>query len=115
MAAKIIPFRRPEGAKNVQSTAQKRIEENVAWLVNSELARFGDSLATARFVWRKYRALVEAPQFPEHLRRPYVEEFAEDPDQPSVDFGAPAISRKQMRAIRSLAEEWARERHPEAT
>jgi hypothetical protein len=49
-------------------------------IVRRELEDFAANLEIARSVWRRFREMVEAPEFPEQLRVAYVEGRDEEPD-----------------------------------
>ena len=55
--------------------------------VRYQLAAFTNHLEIARFFWRHYRELVEAPEFPEQLRAAYLEVNGREPEDGSVDYG----------------------------
>ena len=65
------------------------VEEALDLWAHGEIAQFAIDISDARRVWRKYRALVEAPDFPEFLHKHFVEEFECDPDrefpEPDID------------------------------
>jgi hypothetical protein len=55
--------------KDPSEPSEAQIQEAMDAIVRSELAEgFGVDLSIARAVWRHYRALVEAPTFPEPFR-----------------------------------------------
>jgi hypothetical protein len=63
------------------------VEDYLERWVRYELADFTNHLEIARFFWRHYRELVEAPEFPDHLRAAYLEVNGHEPDDGSVDYG----------------------------
>ena len=56
-------------------------------LMESERREFADNLDIARGMWRKYRALVEAPEFPEPFRTAFVNSADCEPDDPESLYG----------------------------
>jgi hypothetical protein len=79
--------------------AGQLVEQALEGLVQQELAEFAAKLETARVLWRKYRALVEAPEFPPHLRAAFSEIYDSEPDD-DRDEGTPdpAIVRENEQA-----------------
>jgi hypothetical protein len=67
MPTKIIPIR-PEPSAEL-------IEKTLDWIAESSLGEFAGHLDAARAIWRKWRHLVEAPEFPAELRGPYERTF----------------------------------------
>jgi hypothetical protein len=65
---------------------EHQVEDCLERWVRSELANFTNHLEIARFFWRHYRELVEAPEFPEHLRAAYLEVNGHEPEDGSVDY-----------------------------
>jgi hypothetical protein len=65
------------------------VEEALELWAHGEIAQFASDISDARRVWRKYRALVEAPDFPEFLYKHFLEEFECEPDrefpEPDID------------------------------
>jgi hypothetical protein len=57
----------------------------------SEVIQFAMNLETAQAMFRRYPELVCAPDFPEHLRRAFVDETG---FEPSVDcnLGSPVVT-----------------------
>ncbi len=47
---------------------EELVQQKLDRIVLEELSLFADNLELARGMWRTYRVLVEAPEFPEHLR-----------------------------------------------
>jgi len=66
-------FMRPEPHDELIQTA---LDE----LVRREMEDLAANLEIARSMWRKFREMVEAPEFPEQLRVAYVEGRDEEPD-----------------------------------
>jgi len=64
------------------------VQQAIDALVLQELAEFAAKLETARVLWRKYRVLVEAPEFPPHLREAFTEIYGGAPDD-DRDEGSP--------------------------
>ena len=56
------------------------VEKALNHLVNGDLADFAFHVETARKIWRKYRELVESPEFPEQFRSAFVEQWEREPD-----------------------------------
>jgi hypothetical protein len=63
-----------------------QVEDYLERWVRYELANFTNHLEIARFFWRHYRDLVEAPEFPEHLRVAYLEVNGREPEDGSMDY-----------------------------
>jgi hypothetical protein len=64
------------------------LEKCLGRWAHNHISQFASDLSDARALWRKHRALVEAPDFPQFLRTYYVDEFGYEPDQ---EFPAPEI------------------------
>jgi alkylation response protein AidB-like acyl-CoA dehydrogenase len=64
------------------------VQETLEVLVREELAEFAASLQTARALWRQYREMVEAPEFPAHLQAAFLETYGFEPDD-DRDAGSP--------------------------
>jgi hypothetical protein len=74
MPKNIIPIRHePPTAQPEPTSAQ--IEEELDRIVDGTLGEFAGYVEAARAVWRKWPALVEAPEFPAALRGPYGRTF----------------------------------------
>jgi hypothetical protein len=59
---------------------ERLIQKALEHWIQTELSDFADQLDTARVMWRKYRELVEAPDFPEPFRAAFVAEYHCEPD-----------------------------------
>jgi hypothetical protein len=98
------------------------IEEAFQLIANEEIAEFADSINDARKVWRKYRALVEAPELPPFLLQHFIEMWDCEPndelDEPNIDvLGCikanaitPKVRKKLLPEARDIAAAWIRNR-----
>ena len=64
------------------------VEEALHFITQMDRANFADHLETARTMWRRFRDLVEAPEFPEPFRAAFV---AEQEYEPSDDCALAGI------------------------
>jgi hypothetical protein len=84
-ATKVIPFNK-HASKRPGEPSEAEIQQTVDFLVHSEYIQFSTQLETAREMWRHYRDMVEAPEYPEpflsaELRDGHdPREFEVDPD-----------------------------------
>ena len=89
------------------------LQEALKRLMEIERAGFAENLDTARGMWRKYRELVEAPDFPEPFRAAYIEEHdGEAPDDPNIGFHgedalAPDFRERTLPSALEVARAWA--------
>jgi hypothetical protein len=67
-----------------EALTQRILEDAVA----AELGEFASKLETARALWRRYRDLVEGPEFPPLLRAAYLGMYESEPDD-DRDEGSP--------------------------
>jgi len=95
------------------------VREALDGLVESELARFAIHLQTARTLWRQHRDLVEAAQFPEHLRAAFIAECGNDPDEDDdCNYGQcdPVVAREEkLPSAHEVARAWMERAWTEAT
>lgn len=56
------------------------VEEILESLMDGDIAQFAGHIETARSLWRNFRELVEAPEFPAHLAPALIKEFGHEPD-----------------------------------
>jgi hypothetical protein len=66
-------------------------QATAAWKRKAE-ANFCINLETARSIWRRYRAMVEAPDYPEHLLKSFEAEYERLPDDSSELAGEEIFS-----------------------
>lgn len=64
-----------------------------------EFAEFAMNLDGAREMWRKYRALVEAPEFPKFLRPHFIEESGCEPDEGLCDPAVHVLECIELNAL----------------
>jgi hypothetical protein len=108
MAVRVIPFRPRPTPADVEKARQAHIEEVVARMVREDIGNFADNLAVARSIWREYRELVEAPGFPDYLRRAYSETHTGDEVDSPVDYGSPMTTPECVEEYRRQAIEFER-------
>src|SRR5579862_4281309 len=94
------------------------VEKALKLSADQELSQFASDLSEARMFWRKHRTLVEAPGFPELLRKHFVKMWDYEPDGefPDPDFdvlacveaGAitPAVREQLLPEAREIALKW---------
>jgi len=92
-------------------TFERLTQKALNHLAQSDRAEFASNLATARFLWRKHRELVEAPHLPELLRAAYIEAFpGGDPDDEGCDYEdhvlAPDFPAQWLPEARKIAQGW---------
>ncbi len=75
------------------------VEEALAWHAHTEVSQFAMELSGARTMFRKYRALVEAPDFPEFLHAHYVEEWEQEPGDECVEPDIDVLACLEANAI----------------
>jgi hypothetical protein len=90
--------------------APELVQELLDTLLLIQLSEFAGSLGLARTLWRRHRDLVEAPEFPEHLRAALVAREGEEPDDDCGIYGAPYITEEVVAEQRIEAIRWAAER-----
>lgn len=100
-------MRKPKTTKPVEPPAEL-VEKALDKLFISDLADFADHLETARTVWRRYKDLVECPEFPEKLRAAFLQERGWEPSDDCVIFGEKALKPGHRESQRGLAVEIAR-------
>jgi hypothetical protein len=72
--------RKPFLVKNQQTAVSAELlDQALRHVANLSFASFAQGLDEARTFWRKYRALVEAPEFPEFLVAPLCSEWETGP------------------------------------
>jgi len=97
------------------------VEELIESLAHTEFAQFAMELSGARTMFRKYKALVEAPGFPELLRKHYIEEWEHAPEDECVESDINVLSCMEADTItpeareqllpraRQIAQDWMRQ------
>lgn len=67
------------------------VEHALDGLMRMQLESFASSLETARSMWRRFREMVEAPEFPEHLRSAFMTGTGQEPDDECAFDGEEAL------------------------
>ena len=80
--------------------------------MESEREEFARNLNLARAMWRKYREMVEAPEFPEPFRTAFVNETDCEPDDLDEGVGgddavAPDFRERTLPMAHQVAQGWA--------
>jgi len=94
------------------------VQKALNGLVELELGNTAGNLQTARQMWRQHRELVEAAEFPEYLRGPFVAVYGFDPNDDDSDCGQldPAVVREEeLPAAHEMARGWMERAWTEAT
>jgi hypothetical protein len=90
------------------SLPPKLVHKAMGLLLRKELGNFAGNLETARTLWRRCPALVEAPVFPEQLRAAFVAEWEREPSDDCELDGEPMITDEVREKNRPHAEDIAR-------